>query len=86
MEAQYFANLRTINKMEMALKEWDIQLLELKKSKHMDDELKFLFEEEKRIKRKIDEYHLKRMRDATAKMSLDGVEPKGCEAKAETHT
>jgi len=76
-DTQYFANLRQINKMEMALKEWDIQLLELKRSKHMDEELKALFEEEKRIKRKIDEWNLKRMRELTAKTAPAGAELKG---------
>lgn len=76
-DTQYFANLRQINKMEMALKEWDIQLLELKRSRGMDEELKTLFEEEKRIKRKIDEWNLKKMRELTAKTAPTGAELKG---------
>ena len=65
-KTQYFANLRQINKMEAAIKEWDIQILELECSL-IDKELKELFLQEKLVKQKIDEWNLKRMREIVEK-------------------
>ena len=70
---QYYANLRQLNKMEMLLRELDIQIQELEESKGWDTNLKQLLLEEKRIKKAIDKHHYEKLKEQTVKSVGDGV-------------
>ena len=66
---QYYANLRQLNKMEMFLRELDIQIQELEDSKGWDTKLKELLLEEKRIRKAIDTFHYENLKKQTIKRS-----------------
>lgn len=79
---QYFANLRTLSKMESAIKEMDIQIEELMDQDFADKELQMLFLQKKQIQRAIDVHQYNQLKKQTEKLSKsvgdgdgDGLKP-----------